>query len=365
MADSDLIFLNAFNTIRGVGPATLRLIKLNFSALSDAWRASAAELQRAGIPPHITESITSSRPSLDPEKLFADVAKQHAWIVTEDDPCFPPLLKEIPSPPVMIYGRGTLPPQGTVILAAVGTRRPTSYGIRATEHIVGRLADQGIAIASGLAVGIDTVAHKTALASKGTTIAVLGSGISPSSMFPQENTRLASRIADEGGAVISEYLPDAKARREYFPQRNRIISGLSQGVFVAEARGRSGALITARFAMEQNRDVFALPGSIFSPTSQGPNRLIQEGAKLVRSADDILEELGIEYNDNKEVLTQRLGTLTETERTLLNLLEHEAGVDALLTKTSLDAAAILAALSMLELKGIVKRMGSDTYQRII
>jgi len=231
-----------------------------------------------------------------------------------------------------------------------------------TEKIVTELVDAGFIIVSGLASGIDSRAHQTTIDAQGKTIAVLGSGVNNDSIFPPENKGLARRVAESGGVVISEYAPGTPAIKEHFPARNRIISGLSQGVLVIEAREKSGALITSRFALEQNREVFAIPGSVFTATSAGPHALIKAGAKLVTSAKDILEELGIEYTKERSDTANE--TLGKEERLIWNILEEPLTVDAIKTTTNLDTQIIVASLSMLELRGRIKNLGGDTYQRI-
>ena len=244
-------------------------------------------------------------------------------------------------------------------LAIVGTRRPTSYGMEVAEKLSRELVEAGATIVSGLAMGIDGRAHEAAVDAKGTTIAVLGSGLDDMSLFPPEHRGLARRIVESGNALVSEYAPGTPAVKEHFPARNRIISGLSRGVIVVEARERSGALITARFALEQNRDVFAVPGSMFSPTSAGPHALIREGAKIVRTAQDILEEFGIEYTNS----AQGGAPIEEKEKLLLELLEEPLSVDLIKEKTGMETAAIVATLSLLELKGHIRNFG-DRYQKI-
>lgn len=360
---NDLKFLNAWNSIPGIGPATLRLLKNSFGTLEAAWLASEAALAETGISPLILQAISWKRPSLHPDREMGKLIRESIWIITEDDENFPACLKEIPSPPLLLYGRGDLRLLATgTLLAVVGTRRPTAYGLEAAEAITRDLAAMGITIVSGLASGIDAQAHQAALDEKGKTIAVLGSGLDYHSVFPAENRGLARRIAEASGLVISEYAPGTPARKENFPQRNRIISGVSPGVLVVEARERSGALLTARLALEQNREVFAIPGSIFSSTSYGTNSLIQQGAKLVRSAADILEELGIEYTKEKEK-TLREG-LEENERMIYQLLEEPLSLDTIKEKTGLSTAIIITSLSLLELKGAVRNLGQDTYQKI-
>ena len=217
---------------------------------------------------------------------------------------------------------------------------------------------------SGLATGIDTAAHKAALDAGGATIAVLGSGADDASIFPAENCGLARRIAASGGAVISEYPPGEHARKAYFPQRNRIIAGLAAGTVVVEAREKSGALITARFALDANREVFAVPGPAFSPTSHGPHALIKQGAKLAASAQDILEELGsASYTQETDARTR--DNLSKEEITLLTLLDDPRSVSELKIHTAFETSTIIAALSLLELKGLVRNTAIDTYQKIL
>ncbi|MBI2640811.1 MAG: DNA-protecting protein DprA [Candidatus Sungbacteria bacterium] len=361
MEATDLKFLNALNSIPGVGSATLRTLKNHFGTYEAAWRATEQELAQTGITAKALQSILWKRPSLHPDRELQKLAKENIWTLTEDDENYPSYIKEITNPPVILYGKGAMLDE-RISIGVVGTRRPTAYGIEATQTIVRELAQAGLTIVSGLASGIDARAHDTTVEAGGKTIAVLGSGLDHYSIFPPENRGLARRIVEGGGTLLCEYAPGTPAVKEHFPARNRIISGLSRGVLVIEAREKSGARITTRMAMEQNRDVFALPGSIFSPTSRWPLMLIQQGAKLVTSAQDILEELGIEYNkDSAQKLNEIFG---ENEKTLLDILEAPLGVDALKEKTGLATGAIMATLSMLELKGSIRNLGGDTYQKI-
>lgn len=358
---SDIKFLNALNSIPAVGPATLRTLKNYFGTYEAAWRAGEQELTQAGVSTRALQSILWKRPSLNPDREIQRVAKENIWTLTEDDERYPAYLKEIENPPVILYGRGVML-DDKFCIGVVGTRRPTAYGTEATQTIVRELATAGLTIVSGLASGIDARAHETTLDAGGKTIAVLGSGLDHYSIFPPENRGLARRIVEGGGTLLGEYAPGTPAVKEHFPARNRIISGLSRGVLVIEAREKSGARITTRMAMEQNREVFALPGSIFSPTSRWPLMLIQQGAKLVTSAADILEELGIEYTGEDAPKSSEL--FDENERTLLDILEAPLGVDALKEKTGLATGAIVASLSILELKGRIRNLGGDTYQKI-
>lgn len=356
----ELMFLNALNSIPGVGVATLRLLKNKLGNFAAAWHADLHSLAAGAFQKPI-HHIIDHRPSLDPEEEFKKLDAHSIWMITEDDPSFPSPLREIPQPPIVLYGRGEKLNAEHPMIGIVGTRRPTTYGAQTAQQLGEQLAAAGMTIISGLAVGIDTIAHHAALTNKTSTIAVVGSGLNPRVLFPSENIHLAERIAHAGGTIISEYAPHTPAAREYFPLRNRIISGLSRGILVIEARERSGALITARIALEQNRDVFALPGSIFSPTSLGANRLIQEGAKLVIHADDICQDWGLPTSSSAGLST---ANLDNDERTVINLLEQEMTIDDICEKINMDTPRVMSLLSLLELKGYIKSRGNNSYQRV-
>lgn len=363
--NSDLPYLHAFNLINGVGAATLRMLQKHFGSYEHAWHAAAGDIRRCVFhAKDVAEAIIAERPGIDLQQEYKKVLKCGVWMVADTDAGYPLLLKEIANPPAVLYGMGAPPGKQLqdekISIGIVGTRRATAYGLQATERIVNDLVSAGVTITSGLALGIDAKAHQTCLDAEGATIAVVGSGLDASVIFPRENAKLARKIIESGGTLLSEYPPFAKARREYFPMRNRILSGLSRGIAVIEAREKSGALITARFALEQNREVFAVPGSVFSPTSHGPNALIREGAKLIMSAADILDEFGIVYQDK----ARRHAGATESETSLLVLLEEPHSVDEMKRKLEMQTAEILATLSLLELKGLVRVMGVDTYQKV-
>ena len=363
MEEQEIFFLNAFNAIPGVGAVTIRALKNHFGSYEAAWRRETSAYAAVPLDPQARGALEQRKHSVDPERAMRDVTRAGLWIMTDDDPAYPRLLAHIHSPPAILYGKGSkealAPDHG---IAVVGTRRPTAYGREATAAIVAGLTAARVAIISGLATGIDAQAHRSALEHNGTTIAVLGSGIDPASLFPPENRGLSDRIAASGGAVISEYAPSTPAVKEHFPMRNRIIAGLAHGALVVEARERSGALITARLALEQNRDVFAVPGSIFSPTSAGPNILIREGAKAVRHAADILEEYGMDAD--LRTRAREAETLTAQESALLDFAAEPVGIDALKIKTGLPVPLILSSLSLLELKGLIRNLGGDVFQKI-
>ena len=359
---NDLKFLHALASIPSVTGKTLRTLAAYFPSFEEAWRADEGILRNAGLDEKAIAAVSWKRPSLDPDRELETLMRASIWLIREKDPDYPATLQEIPHPPFLLYGSGNpnvfsagLP------IGVVGTRKPTSYGIQAAEAITETLARAGACIISGLALGIDAIAHRTTLDANGATIAVLGSGIDDESLYPPPNRSLARRIAESGGAVVSEYPPKTPALKEHFPARNRIISGLSKGVLVVEAQEKSGALITARFALEQNRDVFAVPGSIFSLSSRGTNALIQEGAKLVSSGEDILKEYGIDYTTKSAPEEP----LNEHESFVMNILTEPRTVDDIKHLTGLDTPIIIASLSLLELKGRIRNAGSETYERIV
>ena len=343
-----------------MGVATLRLLKTRFGNFQHAWQSDLRFLATGAFIKPI-DRIISMRPTLDPEKEFKKIERHGLWMMSEDDSLFPTVLREIHHAPLLLYGKGVKPDATQTMIGVVGTRRPTAYGKEVAQSVTQELAHTGMTIVSGLAVGIDTIAHETALNQKGITIAVIGSGISPNRLFPSQNIALADRIAASGGTILSEYAPETPAAREYFPLRNRIISGLSRGVLVVEARERSGALITAQIALEQNRDVFAIPGSIFSPTSAGTNLLIQQGAKLVMSAKDICQDWGIEVSSAPAASAQNLDS---NEKIMLKLLEQETSIDDLRQKTGFETSLLMSLLTLLELKGCIRSRGNNTYQTI-
>ncbi|MEK7519918.1 MAG: DNA-processing protein DprA [Patescibacteria group bacterium] len=280
--------------------------------------------------------------------------------VTINNKEYPERLRNIHTPPKKLFVRGALPPDDAVTIAIVGSRKCTAYGKQAAYDLAYALAARGVVIVSGMALGIDGEAHKGALDAGGVTVAVLGTGVDDKSIYPHTHTSLAKSIM-EHGAVISEYETGTPALPHQFPERNRIISGLSLGVVVVEASEKSGSLITANFALEQGRDVFAVPGPIYAQTSRGANFLIQRGAKLVLSADDILTELGI-TTDTKGGSTVGL---TEEETVVISCLSAEPlTVDDIITQSHLNAETVLIALTMLELKNTITHVGSTYAKKI-
>lgn len=357
--NKDTKYWVGFNNIPGIGRVRLGQLESYFGNLESAWNAPLGEMKRAGLDSPALRTIDKWRPKISPDDEMDELERFHVQILTCKDEKYPKRLKEIYDYPPVIYVKGSVLPEDEWCLAVVGTRRATVYGRQITEEIVSDLARSKITIVSGLAKGIDTVAHRSAVEAGGRTLAVFASGLDV--IYPPENEKLAKSIM-ENGAIISEYPLGMKPRAENFPRRNRILSGLSLGVLVTEADENSGALITARDAVEQNREVFAVPGSILSPSSRGTNRLIQNGeAKLVRTYSDILEELNLTAVA-RQIEMRELLPDTETESLLISQLTAEPShIDEVCRKSGLPAATVSSTLAMMELKGLVKQVGVMNY----
>ena len=279
--------------------------------------------------------------------------------ISINDKNYPQLLKEIKDPPGLLYARGKILSEDS-FFAVVGTRRFSSYGKQVALEIAGDLAEAGLTIVSGLAPGIDTFCHQAVLERRKRTIAVLGTGIDEKSIYPQFNLKLAKKIVETGGCLISEYPAGTRGTQFTFPQRNRIIAGLSLGVLVIEAKLKSGALITAHHAFEQNRKVFAIPGSIYSSNSKGCHHLIKQGARLVENANDILKELNLQrlnFTFKREAKGEN-----EEENLILNALK-EGGlyIDKIIEGTNMPAAKTASILAVLEIKGKIRNLGNNIY----
>jgi len=354
----ELKYWLGFSLVRGVGPATFRKLLGHFKSLSDAWEADPQELGLAGLDAKTVETILATRRKADLDSAMARLEQLHIKLLTWDDALYPKRLREIDSPPAVLYLRGELKPEDEWAIAVVGTRRASQYGKQVTHRIVSELAKNAITVVSGLALGIDSEAHKAALAAEGRTIAVLGSGLDI--IYPYQNRQLAEAVV-ERGALISEFPLGAQPLATNFPWRNRIISGMSLGVVVIEAGEVSGALLTASRAAEQGREVFAVPGSILSPTSVGTNRLIQDGAKLTRNAEDILVELNLSMVPQQMEMRQLLPE-NEVEAALLGLLSHEpTHIDELARASGLPISQISSSLTVMELKGMVRQTGGMNF----
>lgn len=346
--------------VKQIGPARFGRLLDRFGSAEAAWHASLLDLAGVGLERRAVESLGKLRASLDPEAEWRRLEQQGVSVVILDDPTYPAALREIADPPPVLYARGELSPSDDWAIAVVGTRRASIYGRQVTERIVSDVARAGVTVVSGLAKGIDTVAHRAALTAGGRTIAVLGSGLDR--VYPEENRQLADQIA-ASGAVLTEYPLGTPPDATNFPRRNRIVSGLARATLVVEADHKSGAMITATQAAEQGRDVFAVPGSIFSPLSAGPHQLIREGAKVVTDASDILEELHLTAVVEERATREALPA-DPTEAALLRLLSDEpTHVDDLTRGAQLASATVTATLTILELKGLARQLGPMQYVR--
>lgn len=355
-----LAYWIGFNKVRGIGPARLRALLDAFGDVERAWHAPAEALAGVGLDRRSLTNLLNARRDLDLAAELARVEASGVDALTWDDPRYPPRLLNIYDPPPVLFVRGDLRPDDDWAVAMVGTRHASTYGKEAARVLAADLVRAGVTIVSGLARGIDAQVHRAALEAGGRTLAVLGSGVDI--IYPWENAKLAEEISAHG-ALISEYPLGTQPEASNFPPRNRIISGLSRGVVVVEAGERSGALITADFAADQGRDVFAVPGSIFHRASQGANRLIRDGAAPVLSANDVLEALNLTAVP-QQVEAQMLFPTDATEALLLEqLAEDPAHVDEMSRAVGLPIATVTSTLALMELKGLVRQTGGMTYVR--
>ena len=383
----DLKYWVALNGIDGLGPKRFGMMERHFGNLEDAWHANRGELRDAGIGPSLIENIDAVRERVDPDAELDRLLRQGIRPIHLRSEDYPEHLAESPDAPAIIYVAGDFEPQDSNGIAIVGTRRATQYGIEMATNLAGELARYGITIISGLALGIDTAAHRGALKAGGRTIAVLAGGLD--SIYPRQNRGLAREIL-ESGSLISEHQLGARSKRDHFPRRNRIISGLSRGVIVVEAAKKSGATWTVKWALDQNREVFAVPGNATSPQSEGTNWLIQQGAKLTTCADDVLQELSVffghlerdqqvdrrraasriasEVSNRRPALSsngstapkpapQCIETLNETERVIVEALAASDGpmhVDEVARSMPASVTDVMSTLTMMEVRGVVK-----------
>ncbi len=354
----ELKYWVALSGIPGIGRVRISQMKDYFGGLRDAWQAPEGKLRQAGLDSRSIDALVTLRPRISLDAEMEKLKRHNVKVLVYDDPLYPSRLREIYDYPPVLYVRGSLPPDDEPCLAIVGTRRPTIYGRQVTEELVGDLARSGITIVSGLARGVDSVAHRAALDAGGRTVAVFGCGLDI--VYPGENAKLAQAIV-ENGALVSEHPLGVKPKPDNFPLRNRIMSGLSLGVLVVEAGEKSGALITAKQALEQNREVFAIPGSILSPASQGTNRLIQEGAKLVCNYTDVLQELNLTIVVQQATIAD-FSPADEIESAILRQLSSEPNhIDEVCRCSGLSMSQVSSTLAMLELKGIARQVGNMHY----
>ena len=362
---SELKYWIAFDRVRRLGTVRFRKLELHFASLEEAWSASRDQFKSAGLDVKTIGSIEKGRKDIDPNAEMDRLEKAGVSAFNWHDPAYPALLKEIPDPPPVLYVKGSIEPQDQRSIAVVGTRRATAYGREAAHALASDLAQSGITVVSGLARGIDTIAHEAALKANGRTLAVMASGADI--IYPAENARLSEEII-ENGALISEHPLGVRPDAHNFPRRNRLMSGMTLGTLVVEANQKSGALWTVRHAQEQNREVFCIPGNIFSPASLGPNQLIQDGAKLVLNHKDVLEEINLTTISNQVELANQMEmamSIPESggdEMMLLKQISYEPiHIDEICRSANLPMNVVNSTLTLLELKGLIKQVAGMQY----
>lgn len=355
-----------FSAFPGIGPLRFKLLRQYFGSAEKAWRADTKTLIKIRLGEKLTAKFDHFRKTFHLDDYLKEIMKKKITVITLKDKEYPKLLAQISDAPFLIYVRGDVTHLNEVQprIGVVGTRAVTQYGRAVTEKITRGLVDAGVTIVSGMAYGVDTVAHQTAVDNGGKTIAVLGCGVDI--IHPRINTTLYWTIVKKAGIVISEFPLGMYADKGMFPARNRIISGLSLGVVVTEGAEDSGALITARYAAEQGREVFAVPGPITSDLSKGPTILLKQGAKLVTEAKDILEELDIRNKPINQLtnnpINEEMKKLSNDERKILDLLRNESlHFDEIVKKTNIDAAKLGSILTMMEMKKLINNQGGGVY----
>jgi DNA processing protein len=352
----------------GIGPVRFQRLLEICGGARGAWQATDLELAAAGLERRTADALRSLRRRMTPEAIASRLTELNIQALTLLDDDYPSNLRQVADPPPVLFVRGRMLPGDVQAVALVGTRRATTYGGAVTDRLARDLAAAGVTVVSGLARGVDTAAHRAALQAGGRTIAVLGNGLDQ--VYPIENAGLARQIVErDAGAIVSEFAPGVPPDAVNFPRRNRIISGLSIGTVIVEAGDKSGALITADFALEQGREVFAVPGPIFSPMSAGANELLKQGATPITSAQDILNSLSSSLNtqhsaSSTEPLARHVPELGPQETIVWHALGSEPRhVDELARGQAIGPGEVLAALAMLELRGLARQVGPMLYTR--
>src|SRR6266567_798156 len=357
----------ALNMLPTVGPVRLRKLLEVFGHPERVLAAKRGELRAVeGVGGEVADQIAAWESNVDLPAELNRIRDFGATVITQESPSYPRSLREIHAPPIVLYVWGEVQERDQHAIGIIGSRRTTHYGMESAKKLSYQLAYAGLTVISGLARGIDTAAHQGALAAKGRTIAVIGAGLAR--LYPPENAALAEKIRNGNGAIVSEFSMEIEPDRQTFPMRNRIISGWSHGILVVEAGLNSGALITASQALEQGRSVYAVPGHINAPSAMGSNRLIQQGAKLVMNASDILDDLQIllpEAKPSAEAAARPLPLLSEEERRVYDAIEPtETSIDDITDKTELPTSAVSSTLLQLELKRLVKQLPGKYFVKL-
>lgn len=359
LVDTHPDFHFGFTSLPSFGPRRLRRMSEIVKDWHVLWRAPLPELEEYGLPRPILERYVDERAKVDIRRIVDDCTRNAIRFIWHEDADYPELLRQTPDAPLGLYARGKLQ-TAPLSIAIVGTRKPSSYGIQVTRMLASELAAAGVEIVSGMALGIDGIAHAATLQANGRTIAVLGCGLD--TPYPSSHRRLSEDITSKGGAIISEFPPRTPALRHHFPIRNRIIAGITSGVLVTEAPRESGALLTAKLALDYNRDIFAVPAPITSVTGAGTNGLLRDGATLVTRSDDVLSSYNIKHASR--ALEAQLDPLSDDERCVLHAFGAEQrSIDQLVQMSTLSTSAVSAALTLLELKGWVEPVDPFHYLR--
>ncbi len=347
-----------FNLVKGVGAVRFKALLDKFGSAEAAWEASPNALIEAGLSRKIVESFQRLRRDVSLEQVWDRLLSMGVIVLTWDDEAYPNSLKQIDQPPPVLYTLGQLLPEDEWAVAIVGTRRVTSYGRQVAEDVATTLAHNGVTVVSGLARGVDSIAHQAALNAGGRSLAVLGSGVDI--VYPPENRKLAAQLVEQG-ALVSDYALGTPPDGLNFPPRNRIISGLSKAVIIVEAGDTSGALITATFAAEQGRDVFAVPGNINAPQSRGTNRLIRDGAQPLLNPQDVLEALNLTMITEHKAVRVAMPSDPVESRLYRLLSQQPMHVDEIRVEADMPIEIVSATLAMMELKGMVRQVGGMNY----
>ncbi len=355
----DRLYWLGFSAFPGIGPARFQKLLAAFGQAQSAWKADVSELKKSGVGEILAHKLVEFRENFSTDEYLQKLNNAKVKFLTLRDPEYPAPLSRIKNPPFVLYVKGDFDfhhAENQKTIAFVGSRKITSYGTQVTELLVGDLAEAGCVIVSGLAIGVDSVAHRKTIQSGGKTIAVLGSGVD--CCYPAQNISLYRKILETGGAIVSEYPLGQEPTKGSFPSRNRIIAGLSIGVVVTEGAADSGALITAEDAFLNKRKVFAIPGPITSNYSKGPNALLARGAIPVTQSGDILQALAIPQRPS----TRKIFTGTAEEQKIIVLLQNtEMHIDELIKRMNIPASKIGTTLSIMEMKGLLRNLGSGIF----
>ncbi len=356
---SEIRYWVGFSRVPHIGPVRLRHLLDRFGSIEVAWNAGPAALRSTQLPRQAIESLLYHRPRIDLDEEMECLERHGVRALSWESQDYPPLLREIDAPPPVLYVRGSIVDADEFAVAVVGTRRASTYGKEAARVLVTGLVESGVTVVSGMAYGIDAMAHRTALEAGGRTIAVLGCGLDW--VYPTKHRSLSKSIA-EHGALVSDYPLGTKPEAHNFPPRNRIISGLSLGTVIVEAGRRSGALITLQYALDQGRETFAVPGTIFSGPSKGTNGAIKRSeAKLIENVQDVLVELHLTHARQQQETRRVVGATPAEESLLTHLSREPIHMDELVRRTGLPTATVSSSLALMELRGVVRRVDNTSY----